>query len=74
MFTFSVLLENTLLGKFGPKSQNCHFKMKLGTETNSNMLSLMMAFICPVLDWNCSFLVKFGPKNQNCLFKMKVGP
>ena len=28
--------------------------MKLGTETNSNMLSLMMAFICPVLDWKCS--------------------
>ena len=24
------------LGKFGPKNQNCQFKLKFGTKTNSN--------------------------------------
>ena len=37
VFTFSVLDETPFLGKFGPKSQNCQFKLKFGTLTNSDM-------------------------------------
>ena len=47
--------------------------MKLGTETNSNMLNLMMMMvICPALDKKYIFFRSFGPKNKNCLFKVKI--
>ena len=47
--------------------------MKLGTETNSNMLNLMMMMvICPALDKKYIFFGSFGPKNKNCLFKVKI--
>ena len=29
--------EISFLGKFGPKNQNCQFKLKFGTQTNSNI-------------------------------------
>ena len=32
--------------KFGPKRKKCLIKMKLGTDTDSNMLNLMVMFIC----------------------------
>ena len=32
------------LGKFGPKIQNCLFKVKYGTLTNSNMQNQMVIF------------------------------
>ena len=34
--------ETYSLGKFGPKNQNCKFKLKFGTYTNSNMQSSLM--------------------------------
>ena len=50
------------LGKFGPKNQNCHFKLEFN--------SLVHVF--------CSrpeipFLDKFGPTNQNCQSNPKFG-
>ena len=45
MFTFSGLDRKYLFGKFGPKIENCLFKMKFGTKINLNMLSSMMMFI-----------------------------
>ena len=36
--------ETHFLGKFGPKNQNCQFKLKFGTYTNSNMQSSLMLF------------------------------
>ena len=32
------------MGKLGPKNQNCQFKLKYGTETNSNMQNSMVIF------------------------------
>ena len=39
------LTRNTLLGKFDPKKQYCQFKLKLFTQTNSNMKNSMVIFI-----------------------------
>ena len=35
--TFSFRPEIPFLGKFGPKIQNCQFKLKSGIYANSNM-------------------------------------
>ena len=43
------------LGKFGPKNQNSHFKLKFGTYTNSNMQNSMVMFIFFVLEWKYPF-------------------
>ena len=37
LFIFYVLdRKHSFLGKFGPKHQNCQFKLKFGTKTNWN--------------------------------------
>ena len=48
---FSFQPEIPFLGKFGQKYQNCQFKLKFGTETNSNVENSMVVFILFVLDW-----------------------
>ena len=58
----------TFFGKFGPKSRNCQFKVKIGTYTNSNMTNSILMFI--FLSWGILFL-KLCSKNRNCLFKLK---
>ena len=40
MFTFSVFDWKCPFGKFGPKIQNCQFKRKFGTYTDSNMQNI----------------------------------
>ena len=45
MFTFSSLDQKYLFGKFGPKIENCLFKMKFGNKINLNMLNSMVMFI-----------------------------
>ena len=50
MFTFSVFKEISFLGKFGPKTPNCFFKVKFDTKTNSNMQNSMVVSILSVLD------------------------
>ena len=52
-FTFSV---SELLGKFGPKIQNCLFKVKFDTKTNSNMQNSMVVSIKSYPLW--TFLVQ----------------
>ena len=47
---FGFWVEIPLLGKFGPKNQNCHFKLKFGTYTNSNMQNSMVMFSFFVFD------------------------
>ena len=42
------------LGKFDPKNQNCLFKMKNVTYTNSDMESPIVTFIYPALDLKLS--------------------
>ena len=39
-----------MLTKFGPKNQNCQFKQKLGTQTNSNIQNSITVFAFYVLD------------------------
>ena len=48
--------EVLFLGKFGPKIQNCQFKMKLDTSTNSNIHnSMVMITFFFVFDRTYSF-------------------
>ena len=47
---FRFWLEVPFLGKFGPKNQNCHFKLKFGIQTNSNMQDSVVLFTFSVLD------------------------
>ena len=52
---FCFWVEIPFLGKFGPKSQNCHFKLKIGTYNNSNMLNSMVMYIFFVFDQKYPF-------------------
>ena len=52
---FSIGTEIPFLGKFDPNKQNCLIKMKFGIYTNSNMLNLMMMFICFAMELKYSF-------------------
>ena len=68
MFAFSTFHRKYLFwGKFGPKTQNCQFKLKPSTQTNLNMQNSMVVFTFSFLDHKIPFLGKFGPKIQNCL-------
>ena len=48
-------LDRFLLGKYDPKIQDCLFKNKYSTETNSRMLNSIVMFIFSNFDWKCSF-------------------
>ena len=48
-------VEIPFFGKFGPKKQNCQFKLKFGTETNSIMQNAMVMINFSIFDWKCSF-------------------
>ena len=53
IFIFSFFrLEIPFLGKFGPKIQNCLFKFKSDTQTNSNS---MVVFTFSDLNWKYLF-------------------
>ena len=49
MLTLSVF-DQSFLGKFGPKIQNCLFKVKFDTKTNSHMQNSMVVSIFSVLN------------------------
>ena len=53
--------------------QNCQFKLKFGTKTNSNMQNSVVVFTFFSFRWEIPFLGKFSPKNQNCQFQLKFG-
>ena len=68
--------ENTIFLKFGPRNQNCWFKLKSFVWTNSNIQNSVVVFTFLILGWECPFwanLGKYGPKNQNRQFKLKFG-
>ena len=56
---FCFRLEKPFLDKFDPKNQNCQFKFKFGSWTNSNMQNSMVVFTFSVLPRKYSFWVKF---------------
>ena len=47
--------EIPFLAKFGPKNQNCQFKVKLDTETNSSMQISVVMFTFHVFGWKYFF-------------------
>ena len=52
-FILCFRLKIPFLGKFGSKkskSQSCQYKLKFGTQTNSNMKNSMTVFIFSVFD------------------------
>ena len=51
------------MGKFGPKSRICQFKLKIGT--NLNMKNSIVMFIFSDFDRKYAFL-EICSKNQNC--------
>ena len=55
---------------FGPKNQNCLFKLKFSTFTNSNLQNSMeISTFCFRL--KIPFWGKFDQKIQNCVLKVK---
>ena len=42
---------------FGPKYQNCQFKLKFANKSNSNMQNSMVMFTFSVFDWKYPFWV-----------------
>ena len=54
------------LSKFGLKNQNCLFKLKFGTKTNSNRQNSMMMFSFSDFDWKYPFMANIVQKNHNC--------
>ena len=68
------------LGKFAPNVQYCQFKVKLGTQTNSNMQNSMMLFTFFVCDRKCCFWTNLPKLIRICTclkrgsqFKLKFG-
>ena len=54
--------EIPFLRKFGPKYQNCHFKLKFGMYSNSNMENSMVIFNFSIFDWKYPFWVNLVQK------------
>ena len=48
--------------KFGPKTQNCHFELKLGTLTDLNMQISMVMFAFSIFHRNYPFWVNLVKK------------
>ena len=61
-------MEIPYLGKFGPKNQNCHFKLKFGTYTNSNLQNSMVMFILSLFDRKYPFRANLDQKIKLVMF------
>ena len=68
---FPILTRYVFWGKFCPKNQNFQFMSKFGTQTNSNMQSLLVMFTFSVCYQKYFFGANLIKKNQNCQFKPK---
>ena len=67
-------VEIPFLGKFGPKNQNCHFKLKFGTYTNSNMQNSMVMFIFLVFAWKYPFWANLVQKIKIVTLSLNLVP
>ena len=61
------------LGKFGPENQNCQFKLKFVTSTNSNMQNSVVMFTFSVLSWKYPFWVNLVQKIKIVSLSSKLG-
>ena len=75
VLSFSVLgPEIPFWSKFGWEIQNCHFKLKFGTLTDSNKYAELNGAVLFLYFWpKIPFLDKCGARNQNYQFKLKLG-
>ena len=58
--------EKPFLGKFGPKNQNCLFKVNISTFSNSNMQNSMVMLIFSVFSRKNLFWANLVKKYQHC--------
>ena len=56
--------------KFGPKNQNCQFKLKISSFTNSSMQNSIVIFNFLIFNQKCSFWANLVPKIK--IFSLKV--
>ena len=56
---FRFIPETLFLGKFGPKYRNCQFKLKFGTQSNSNIQNSVVVLTFSVLARNHPFFLHF---------------
>ena len=73
-FFFRFWVEIALMGKFGPKYQNCHFKLKFGTYSNSRMQNSMMLFIFLVFQWKYPFWANLVQKIKIVTLTWNLAP
>ena len=66
--------EISFLSKFGPKIQNCQFKLKFGTETNSNKQNSMVLFTFSVFNRKYPFWVSLVQKLKIVSFSWNLVP
>ena len=71
---FCFWVEIPFLGKFGPKNQNCHFKLKIGTYTNSNMQNSMILFTFFVLERKYPFWANLFQKIKIVTLSWNLAP
>ena len=64
----------TLFGKLGPKNQNCQFKLKFGTFTNSNMQNSIVLSTFSVLDGKHPFWATLVQKIKVASFSWNLVP
>ena len=57
--------------KFGPKNRNCQFKLKIDTQTNSNIKNSIVMFICLCFRPEVYFFLEICSKTKNSLLKLK---
>ena len=55
------------------KKCNCQFKLKIVTQTISNMKNSIVRFIFCVFDWKYIFFLEICSENQNYFLKLKLG-
>ena len=71
---FCVRRETPFLGKFGPKNQNCQFKLKFGTKTNSNMQKSLVGLTFFYFDGKHPVWVKLVQKIKTVTLSRNLVP
>ena len=71
MITFSVFDWKYLFGQVWSKNQNCQFKVKIGTQTNSNMKNSIVKLFFFLFSTESILFLEICSKNQDCLLKLK---
>ena len=71
---FCLRTEIRFLRKFGPNTQNCHFKLKIGYWIKSNMQKSMAVFTFFLLGWKYSYWANLIWKIKNASLSWNLVP